>query len=86
MTQAGRIVLSLLLVLTPIVYRLGVVSPALAQAGKQKSQSTNNRQRPPSALPRFHYGIEDLPEPVQEMREADPGRGQSGRIEDFRTP
>lgn len=85
MTQAGRIVLSLLLVLTPIVYRLGVVSPALAQAGKQKSQSTNNRQRPPSALPAVHYGIEDLPQPVREMRELILGAVQSGHIEELRT-
>ena len=84
MTQAGRIVLSLLLVLTPIVYRLGGVSPALAQAGKQKSQSAHNRQRPPSALPVVHYRIEDLPQPVREMRELILTAVQSGDIEELR--
>jgi hypothetical protein len=80
-----RIVLSLLLVLTPIVYRLGAVSPALAQTSKQKSQSTNNRQRPPPALPEVHYGIEDLPQPVREMRELMLAAVQSGHIEELRT-
>ncbi|HWA50501.1 MAG TPA: hypothetical protein VG742_19690 [Dongiaceae bacterium] len=85
MIQAVRIGLSLLLVLTPLVHRLGAVSPAQAREGKQKSESTSARQRPPPGLTPVHYGIDDLPQPVREMRELILSAAQSGEIEELRT-
>ncbi len=88
MTHGERTVLRVvglfLLVQFPLVHCLGWVSPGLSQTAKQKSASTKNKQSTPQPTPDVRYGIEALPAPVREMREAILSAVKSGRIEELR--
>ena len=69
-----------LLVLLGLVHACGLGS-ASAQTAKQKSASTAAALKP---APVVHYGTDDLPEPVREMREAILAAVRSGKMEDLR--
>jgi hypothetical protein len=89
MRQGERTVFRIvwLLVLVPffLVHCLGWTSPGLSQSAKPKSGSSTKKQQAPSApVPEVRYGVEGLPGPVQDMREAILGAVRSGRIEELR--
>jgi hypothetical protein len=67
-----------------IVQCFGLASPALSQAQAAKSASPKKQQRPSAAIPKVLYGIDGLPRPVQDMREAILSAARSGRIEELR--
>src|SRR5258708_3326726 len=73
-----------LLVQFPIVQCFGPVSPALSQTASTKPSSSKNKQPPSTPAPQVRYGIDQLPGPVQDMREAILSAVKSGRIEDLR--
>lgn len=56
------------------------IPPALSQTSKPKSGA--EKQKP--SLLRIHYGTDELPEPVRELRETLLAAVQSGRIEELR--
>jgi hypothetical protein len=58
--------------------------PALAQAGKGKSDGTRKQQARPAADLEIGYGTAKLPAPVAEMREAILAAVRVGRIEELR--
>jgi hypothetical protein len=68
-----------LLVLLGLVHACGIDS-VWAQA-KQKAAGAAS---PPQPAPVIHYGTDDLPEPVREMREAILTAVRSGQMEDLR--
>lgn len=65
-----------LLALLGLVHACGGADRAWAQTTKQKSTL--------EPAPVVHYGTDDLPQPVQEMREAILTAVRSGRMEDLR--
>jgi hypothetical protein len=69
-----------LLVLLGLVHACGPGS-ALAQTARQKSPGAAAAAKP---APIVHYGTDDLPEPVREMREAILAAVRSGKMEDLR--
>jgi hypothetical protein len=68
----------------PLVYCLGPASPALSQTAKETGGSAKKRQSAAAPVPEVRYGVEGLPGPVMEMREAIFGAIKSGRIDDLR--
>jgi hypothetical protein len=70
-----------LLVLLGLVHACGGTDGAWAQAAKQKSTGAAVAAKP---APVVHYGTDDLPEPVREMREAILTAVRSGKMEDLR--
>lgn len=72
-----------LLALIGLVHCLGSASPACAQAAKDKGGNAKRQQFLVPA-PQVRYGVDKLPAPVQEMREAILAAVRSGRIEDLR--
>jgi hypothetical protein len=82
MPLSGRtalvVVALFLLVLPPLVHSLDTIAPALSQTTRQKTAPA--KQKPPQ----IHYGIEELPGPVREMRETLLSAVQSGQIEELR--
>lgn len=69
-----------LLALLCVVYQLAPVAPALSQQAGQKDPKPKTKVE---GL-KVHYGQEDLPGPVRELREAMLFAIQSGRIEELR--
>lgn len=69
-----------LLVPLLLVYSLAPLVPALSQTTKPKTGGAQQKV-PPLQI---HYGTEDLPGPVREMREMLLSAIQSGKIEDLR--
>jgi hypothetical protein len=79
-----RIVWLFVLALFSLVHCLGWTSPGLSQPAKAKSGSAKKQQVPSPPVPQVRYGVEGLPGPVQDMREAILGAVRSGRIEELR--
>ena len=75
---------SFVLALLTLVYCLDGPIPALAQAGKGKSDSTKKQQARSAADLEIVYGTAKLPAPVAEMREAILAAVRSGKIEELR--
>lgn len=70
-----------LLALLGLVHACGGTDGARAQTAKQKSTGGAVAAKP---APVAHYGTDDLPEPVREMREAILTAVRSGKMEDLR--
>lgn len=76
----GALVLALLM----LVHCVDGAMPALAQAGKGKSDSSKKQQARSAADLEISYGTAKLPAPVAEMREAILAAVRSGKIEELR--
>ena len=70
-----------LLALPLLVYCFGPIAPALSQTSPKAAVPT---KQPPQPLPKVHYGTDQLPEPVREMREAILAAALSGQLEELR--
>ena len=70
-----------LLALPLLVYCFGPLAPALSQTSPKAGAPS---KQPPQAPPKIHYGTDQLPEPVREMREAILAAALSGDIEELR--
>jgi hypothetical protein len=75
-----RIVATFLLVPFWLVHCLGQTSPVAAQAQTRSAVGGKKQLLPPEV----HYGLDDLPTPVQETREAILSAVKSGNVEDLR--
>ncbi|MET0195482.1 MAG: hypothetical protein ABW200_19165 [Hyphomicrobiaceae bacterium] len=67
-----------------LVHCVDGAMPALAQAGKGKSDSSKKQQARSAADLEISYGTAKLPAPVAEMREAILAAVRSGKIEELR--
>jgi hypothetical protein len=74
----------LVLALLMLVHCVDGAMPALAQAGKGKSDSSKKQQARSAADLEISYGTAKLPAPVAEMREAILAAVRSGKIEELR--
>jgi hypothetical protein len=74
----------LVLALLMLVHCVDGAMPALAQAGKGKSDSSKKQQARSAADLEISYGTAKLPAPVAEMREAILVAVRSGKIEELR--
>jgi hypothetical protein len=88
MRENGRTALRVapfLLALPLIVYCFGTMVPAFSQTGPQANTKAGApAKRTAAQPPKVHYGAEQLPEPVREMREAILAAALSGDIEELR--
>ena len=85
--QRGQLAVFLdhsVLALLMLVHCLDGSVPALAQAGKGKSDSTKKQQARSAGDLEISYGTAKLPAPVAEMREAILAAVRSGKIEELR--
>jgi len=71
-----------LLALSLLVHCPGSIAPALSQVAKPKADPPPKKAAGPP--PKIHYGTEELPGPVRELREAMIAAVQSGDIEELR--
>jgi hypothetical protein len=67
-----------------LVQCFGPASPALAQRSPEKSSGAKKRQTATPPAPEVRYGIDRLPGPVRDMREAILDAVRSGQIEELR--